>query len=471
MKYSIFIALILGFILKSFAAPSTVSLTVDSAAKGKAISTDFIGLSFETASLHDGSKGYDPRGYFFSATNTQLVTLFHNLGIESLRIGGNSVDGSYVSSTNDIDSFFGFVRVSGVKVIFSLNLTGNNLRQDSSLAQYLWRHQRTNLISLAIGNEPNEYRVNGHDPLVTNYQSWFAAWSSLATAVTSAVPDVRLDGPDTDDAAIPWAANFARAEQGSANVSCILHHFKPLKSAKGKTQEQLSAGELSPTLDISNYPACYNRIGAMARSNGFSYRFTEFNDYVAPIKTELRDYSFAAALFALDALHWWAAHDCSSVHFHTGIHGFHADFFVDSDGNYQLYPISYGIAAFNVSGHGYVEPLKMANSDGLNLTAYAVRNGADICVTIINRENGKSARNAAVSIAAHGLAIGNVAAMFLVQSNEDVTATNGVTLGGVTISGAAPWHGQWTALGGLTNGECQMMVPAGSAAIVKISER
>jgi len=471
MKYSLFAALVLGSILRSFAAPSPVTLTIDSAAAGKAISPDFNGLSFETASLHEGSKNYDPRGYFFSATNTQLVTLFHNLGIQSLRIGGDSVDGSYIPSTNDIDSLFGFVRASGVKVIFSLNLPGGNAREDAALAKYLWGNYQTNIISVAIGNEPNEYRVNGQDPAVTNYQSWFAAWKNLGSAVTSAVPDVKLDGPDTDDAAVPWAAKFAQAEQGSANVSCILHHFKPLKSAKGKTQEQLSAGELSPILDASNYPACYNRIGAMARSNGFSYRFTEFNDYVAPIKTELRDYSFAAALFALDALHWWAAHDCSSVHFHTGIHGFHADFFVDPDGNYQLYPISYGIAAFNLGGHGYAEPLTMTNSDGLNLTAYAVRDGADLCVTIINKENGAGARNAAVSIAANGLARGNATAMFLVQSKGDVTATNGVTLGGGSISGAVPLRGQWTALGAFTNGQCRVTVPAGSAAVVKISAR
>lgn len=452
-------------------AQSPVALTIDTKASGKPIPPDFSGFSFETASLRYGNKRYDSHGYFFSDTNTQLITLFHNLGIKSLRIGGDSVDGRYVPSTHDMDAFFGFVKASAVKVIYSLDLAGGNPRQDASIAQYLWQHYRTNLICLAIGNEPNEYKLNGQDRAITNFPSYLATWKIFASAVTGAVPDVRLDGPDTDGAAIPWAADFARAEQGSANVSCILYHFKPLKGAKGKTGQQLIAGELSPNLDAWIYPACYYRIGAMAHSRGFSYRFTEFNDYVAPRKSTVGDYSFAAALFALDALHWWAAHGCLSVHFHTGIYGFHAAFFIDPDGHYQLYPISYGIAAFNVGGHGNVQPLTITNPSGLNLTAYGVWNVTNLYVTIINKEHGAGARSAAVTIAPNGFLTGSVAAMFLVQTNGDATATNGVTLGGASISSAAPWRGQWTALGALTNGRCRVTVPAGSAAVVKISTR
>jgi hypothetical protein len=38
-----------------------------------------------------------------------------------------------------------------------------------------------------------------------------------------------------------------------------------------------------------------------------------------------------------------------------------------------------------------------------------------------------------------------------------------------TITNNAPWQGQWTALGSVTNNQCALAVPAASAAIVKIT--
>jgi hypothetical protein len=450
-------------------AQSPVSLTIDTRSPGLAISPDFGVFSFETSSLHYGSKAYNPNGYFFNATNTQLITLFHNLGVKSLRIGGDSVDGTYLPTTNDIAAFFGFVKASGVKVIYSLNLAHGEPLQDASTASYLWQNYRTNIICLAIGNEPNEYKVNGQNHSITNFSTFFADWKSFASAITTAVPDVELGGPDNDGAAVSWASRFASRERDNANLPCILYHFKPLKGAKGKTDQELIAGELSPGLDATNYPSCYQRIGVMAQSSGFSYRFSEFNDWVAPRKTGLTDYSFAAALFALDALHWWAAHDCRGVYFHTGIHGFHADFFVDSNGNYQLYPIGYGIAAFSLGGYGNAEPLTMSNPNRLNLTAYAVRNGANLYVTIINKEFGKTPRSAAVTITPDGFLAGSASVMFLVQANGDVTATQGVTLGEASISGAGPWPGQWRPLAPVADGHCAITVPASCAVVVKMA--
>ena len=457
------------FLAQAALAQAPVTLTIEAGSGGKPISPDFGVFSFETDSLQFTNKSHHSTGYFFNATNTQLLTLFHNLGVKSLRIGGDSVDTNYIPSTNDIDAFFGFARAANLKTVFSLDLAGATPSEDATIAQYVWQNYRTNLICLAIGNEPNEYRVNGQNRSITNFSTYIKTWKCFSTAVIGTVPDVQLGGPDSDGGAISWVPRFARAERGNPNLSCLLYHDKPLKSAKDKTLEQLIAGELSSDLDNSNYPSCYNNIGAAARSYGLPYSFSEFNDYVAPAKPGVKDYSFATALFALDALHWWAAHDCLGVYFHTWLNGFHAAFYSDSNGNYQLYPLGYGIAAFNVGGNGSVEPLMMTNVDGLNLTAYTVKNGTDLFVTIINREYDTHARSAAVTITPTGFATGNVSAMFLLQVNGDVTATNGVTLGGATISSAVPWTGQWTPMGALTNGQCVINVPALSAAVIKIS--
>jgi len=57
--------------------------------------------------------------YFFSPANKPLVKMFQTLGIQSLRVGGNTAERATVKIPDkaDIDSLFGFARAAGVKVI------------------------------------------------------------------------------------------------------------------------------------------------------------------------------------------------------------------------------------------------------------------------------------------------------------------------------------------------------------------
>ncbi|HTV41623.1 MAG TPA: LamG-like jellyroll fold domain-containing protein [Candidatus Sulfotelmatobacter sp.] len=450
-------------------AQSPVAISIDSKSPGPAIAPSFGVFSFETGSLGYGNGNYNPNGYFFNTANTQLITIYRNLGVKSMRIGGDSVDGTYIPSDADIDSYYGFARAAGIQTVFSLDLLDGTPSEDASEAAYIWDNYATNTFCFAIGNEPDEYGAKAQG--ITNFTTYIADWQPFASAVIAATPGAFLGGPDNDSAANSWSADFVQAEETNPAVKYLHYHYKPLGNAASFTPQQMVSGELSSALDTSDYPSCYNTIAAPAVAAGFGYRFTEFNDYyVGSAGTTNIDNFFATALFALDALHWWAANGCLGLHFHTGVSGFHAAFYVDGSGNYQLIPISYGIAAFSVGGSGNVEPLTMINSAGLNLTAYGVGNGSNLYVTVINRENGSGARNAAVTISENSAQNGTVSAMYLVQSNGDVTATNGVTLGGATISGTNVWQQNWTTLGTLTNGQFALIVPASSAAIVRISE-
>ena len=96
-----------------------VELTIDPSSATFMIPDDYLGLSFETASILPDSKGAYT---YFRADNAPLITMFKTIGIKSLRIGGNTADrpGVKVPEPKDIDQVFAFAHAAGVKVIYTL---------------------------------------------------------------------------------------------------------------------------------------------------------------------------------------------------------------------------------------------------------------------------------------------------------------------------------------------------------------
>ena len=128
------------------------------------------------------------------------------------------------------------------------------------------------------------------------------------------------------------------------------------------------------------------------------------------------------ALVGLEQLSIWCV-------FTLSMWKYNGVFYPDSSGNYQVYPVGYGIKAFDLGGHGIMLPIEMTNSSVVNLTAYAVEDATNLYVTIINREHGAAARSATVTILPHNYQSANVAlAMFLTAPNNDPSTTSGITL-------------------------------------------
>lgn len=67
-------------------AQAPVKLTIDASKREFRIPDDFVGLGFETRSVVPDEYGVS--GYFFSPSNTQLITLFRNIDIRQIRVGG-----------------------------------------------------------------------------------------------------------------------------------------------------------------------------------------------------------------------------------------------------------------------------------------------------------------------------------------------------------------------------------------------
>ena len=103
-----------------------VTITIDSAHPGPVIPEDFAGLSFERGPLLPNSNA-GVSGNLFNPDNSSVVTLFSNMGMHSLRIGGGSVEqlipaGTGTDGYAGIDGLFAFAAKTGVKVVYTVRL-------------------------------------------------------------------------------------------------------------------------------------------------------------------------------------------------------------------------------------------------------------------------------------------------------------------------------------------------------------
>lgn len=427
-------------------AQSPITLTINTRAPGYEVPTNFAGLSMSAKNFL----------LLENAADSQVITLFRNIGLHNLRLGF----GAPVSNP-DIDRLFTVQRaLANLKVIFQLPFS--DVANTIPSAQYIWTNYQSQLYAFSLGNEPDK------SASYTNFASYFAKWTNFAMAITSAVPGAVFEGPDP--AGQDWCVQFANSVKGSDLVNLISLHWyvggNPNKYDPNSTPQKQIDNMLSSTWVTSLYPSTYNNALAPAHAAGFPLQFTEADDCVGGVTNASN--AFAAALWALDFLHWWAAHGCAAVSFQNTAWIPTDTIYPDDNNNCQINPKAYGIKAFNVGSAGCAEPVLISNPNGLNLTAYAVGLGTNLYVTVINKEHNTGARDASVTITPNGFLSGSVEAMYLTAPNGDAGAMSGVTFGGATITNNAPWLGQWTPLNPLVNGQCTVAVAAASAAVIRI---
>ena len=117
MKVIKYFVLVFCLIVSTATAQIPVRISVNTSQLGYLIPDDFIGFSFETRRVLYNSPGID--GYYFDSTNKQVITLFKQMGVKSLRIGGGSVnrEDTAIPTFKDIDALFRFATGSFATVI------------------------------------------------------------------------------------------------------------------------------------------------------------------------------------------------------------------------------------------------------------------------------------------------------------------------------------------------------------------
>ena len=454
-------------------AQSPITIFLDPTHPGATIPPDFAGLSFETSLLLPDANGVR----YFRPDNQPLVTLFHTLGIKSLRVGGNTADrnAQKLPDHADIDSLFSFAKTAGVRVIYCLRLHDGDPQQDAAVAKYIMDHYSDRVAAFSIGQEPNVYpKVTNSLGVVTprpTFPVYAKQWNEFENAIVAAVPDARFSGPGVDDNP-SWPRQFISDFGKGHHVVLITAHQYPGRSGDKVPSPEIGRDRMLSADFINEYQKLYDGFGPIAQTNDLPYRLEEANNFFNGGATDVSD-TFASALWGLDFMFWWAEHGAAGINFHTGdrvaagaeLRPSKYTAYFSTDGGFSVRPLGYGIKAFAVAGHGKIIPATVTNPGDLNVSVYAVLgDDKNIYVTVINKEHGDSARVAAISFS--GGSFSSVAAMPLTIPDNNIAAKSGMTLGGAEINKDGTWTGKWTDPGPANT----IKIPAGSASIIKLTQ-
>jgi Glycosyl hydrolase family 79 C-terminal beta domain len=440
-----------------------VSVQLDSSASGPTIPDDYLGFSFEMQELLPDAQGKRK----FEPANRALVDLFKQLGVRSLRVGGNTADRPTVPlpSNADVDSLFAFAKAADAKVIYTLRLRQNaDPAEGAKRAKYIMDRYADRLVGFAIGNEPNVY--------AKEFKEYQAAVHTYIDAVTALSPGAKFCGPGSTPGKAAWSRDYANEFGPTGRIAVLTQHSYPGASARRVTDTPAARDKMLSTEWITGYQKMHDTFVPAAAKFKIPYRLEEANSFFHAGAKDVSD-TQAAALWALDFAHWWAAHGCAGINFHTGDRvaaneetvPCHYATFWTSPGGYAVRPIGYAIKAFDLGGRGRVVPVKIAAENNFNLTAYAMQKGDELFVTLINKSQGTTGSSASVTVASSG-SLRDAHVLRLSAADGSAAATSGITLGGATIDEDASWRGTWTGKPS-DGGRIAIDVAAATAVVVK----
>ncbi len=446
-----------------FAAPAhaatQVSIRIDPSRRLRAIPSNYMGLGYEASSVAMG---------ILSADNHPYVQLVRNLGRDGvIRIGGNVSDFTLYDASGtskwepkdtvitlaNIRALRGFLDATGWKLIWGLNLGGDKLDNAVEEARAVAQVMGDKLLALEFGNEPDLFTRAGHRSGNYDYQAWARDYRRYKSAVRAVLPRVSLAGPDIAFRT-EWLESFARDEGG--DIAMLTSHHYIMGQADPATTIELMLQE------EKKYQPALAKFQAAAQAAHVPWRMCETQSFSGGGKAGVSD-TFASALWALDYLFVLAGYGCSGVNMETGVNHLgrvskYTPITGELPGPYAPAPEYYGLLAFAQAAKG--EQIAAAtNTGGINLTAYATRQGHDTVVTVINKD---MTQGAAVEIS--GIAAKQAKVMRL--TGPSLAATSGASLGGAAADGA--WSGGKSEAVRIAGGKVFADVPAASAALISL---
>lgn len=326
-----------------------LALMISDPTTGSYVPGEFLGLSFEMQRLLPGPDGT----HYFRPDNAPLLAMFRTLGIKCLRVGGNTADRPTVPfpSLDDIDLFFAFARQAGVRVIFTLRLREGDPRQAAAVAKHIVDRHADVLWCFAIGNEPSVFSPE--------YSKFLAAWKQFADVVNSSefAPAARFAGPSSTAGTAAWTRDFARELAGTGRLLVATQHIYPGGNADLVADPAEGRGLMLSRGWVAGYQTFHDGFAPGVLATGIPYRLGETNSFWNGGRADASN-TFTAALWALDYLHWWAAHGANGLNFHTGDYVARNETntrcmyaaFWSTERGYEAKPLAYALKAFDLGG-------------------------------------------------------------------------------------------------------------------------
>jgi hypothetical protein len=447
-------------------ARTSFDITVDPSVPGKAIPSDFLGLSYESPMIAQG---------YFVPDNTVLLNMLGNLGDGVLRFGGNTGEGTYWSRTGetfasatpravavitpeDIDSLFSFASAAGWKIILGLNFAHYDPAMSADEAAYASEASARNgdpLLAFAIGNEPGYYSSMNPNfrilerPANYTYADYRKEYDGYRSAILAQVPGAPLAGPEGvgywpagNKYHLNWYTDFLNDEADGMSLATIHYYaISPILSDSTTATEE-------STIETSV---------AAANEHNISLRFDETG-------TTAYDSNFTSALWSADYLFRLAENGAVGANFHGTLENItRPDSYSPISvykGRYKANPIYYGMLLFHYAGQGHIIPAT-GGSDMLSTYATLGDDGK-VRVVLINKD---ASQNVTAGITA-GRQYQSATAMRL--AGKSLNSGDGVTFAGSQVSADGTWSPQTVETVKYANGRYELAVPAGSAVVVTL---
>lgn len=464
----------------SLMAQPVATVQITRTPQGPTVPPGYIGLSVEE------SIGKE---YFGTETNTNTVfmTLMKNLGVGTLRMGGESEDedcwggapapdpsqcGSYTLSNADFQSWVNASAITGWPIILGVNLVQ---AESPGAPQYIVDEVTTgflpvlqsepgaSLMAIETGNEINLYHLNGDRPSSYNLQDQESDLLSYMTALkaNSATKSIPIAVPAYYDPIVetiqqdidPLLATVSGCSGCSGNAGLAVLHEYPLTLAGGNVPtipELLSPstlqGEITAfTLAVNDMQSLFGLLVQVDETGSTSIDPGEPG--VANVQ--------AAALWALDYELAMAQIGVHGLNFHCHEGSYYPPINVTASGGKftnTITPCYYSLYAFGSAKGQQFLPVAVTTS--ANITAYALSKGSTDAITlyIVNKDLSASGEvQIGLSSPAHAASYVELSAPSLSSLVEDVTlggvqfsTTTGALTGALQVTNIQPSNGLYT---------------------------
>ena len=457
------------------AAPAVVAIAQTTT--GTALTAGSLGLSYEASDLA-----------LPAFTSGNLASYLKTLGSSVLRIGGNTVDQTFWTSTGesapswsiatitpaDLTALNTLAKASGWKVILGVNMKHYDPARAADEAAHAAAALGSSLQAVEIGNEPDLYsQYKG------NTAQYFTDFQAYVSTITKAVPGVRIEGSDAAGSPTgTFQTAFVNAESrlSHPNVIELTSHYYPLSDCSSTSNPTIA--QLLGTTVRNNETAAADGAVSQAKKLNLPAVFDEGNSVVCEGMPGVSDV-YASALWEIDEQLDFAREGVSGDYMHgtvlqcdTGKPLFMyytplcAPTAADANtGTLAAQPEYYGLAAVHEIGTGSF--LNVTDPAWATVRAYAVKH-ADGTMTVVLDNVTDPATTGATTLQL------DLGATFTSGSRVNLTASaltakTGITLGGQTVQSNGTLPAPTATPVSVNGSTLTVSVPAGSAALITLS--